>query len=425
MKKKSIALVCGSLSAAALVGACTRANAQKGETVIPYITYMNDAALDDKTRDENNSQVNLGGIDDEGRTAPLFIRNDIPIVYNTPSPSQVKPELIGPVQFIRSARVHEDEGTVTFRLYQGHLASGENQWYILTDTNSRELADHQGLGFSAKLGFADHGRAVRSANIANDGTFVFAKGEVDFAPVRNIVPGDAPNYFPPKVATPGSTADNDYSPIVRVNGVYYNAPVLAGNITADELQKMGQSGNIDYSKVHDKIVSIDLDRNLVTLKMTAGYSFSKPVFYVSTDSNNPVAATLEESTLTPALDDANQDIPDHFTGQGNERLAIFINGPTGKDNPFRQGIQSAMIDGSYPLNIFGGIPTINLDYSPLWDAQLVQWSQEAITKGYRTRIIDLLHMYGLEKKGVLEGFGGGAIKRSGIIINCPVISRLQ
>lgn len=394
--------------------------------VVPFMIYMKDAFIDTLgLNDDNNSDTNLGGIDDEGRDAPLFIRNDIPITYNTPSPSQVKPELIGPVQFIRSARVHEDEGTVTFRLYQGHLKNGTNQWYIITDTNSRDLADHQGLGYSAKLGFSDHGKAVREVTVANDGTFVFEKGAVDFAPVRQIVAGDAPNFFPPKIAQPGSIADTDYTPIVKVNGVYYNAPVVAGAITAADLEKMASTGKIDYSKVHDKVVRIDLARNLITLKMTAGYSFSKPVFYVSTDSNDAVAATLEESTLAPALNDANQDIPDHFTGQGNERLAIFINGPMGKNNPFRQGIQSAMVDGTFPLNIFGGIPTINLDYSPLWDAQLVQWTPDAIKKGYRTRIIDLLQMYGLEKKGVLEGFGGGPIKRSGIIINCPVISRLQ
>jgi hypothetical protein len=394
--------------------------------LVPFMTYMKDAFIDTLgLNDDNNSDNKLGGIDDEGRDAPLFIRNDIPITYNSPSPSQVKPELIGPVQFIRSARVHEDEGTVTFRLYQGHLKNGANQWYIITDTNSRDLADHQGLGYSAKLGFSDHGKAVREVKIANDGTFVFDKGAVDFAPARQIVAGNAPNFFPPKTAQPGSIGDADYTPIVKVNGVYYNAPVVAGEISAADLAKMGTSGKIDYSKVHDKVVRIDLARNLITLKMTAGYSFSKPVFYVSTDANDPVAATLEESTLAPALNDANQDIPDHFTGQGNERLAIFINGPMGKNNPFRQGIQSAMVDGTFPLNIFGGIPTINLDYSPLWDAQLVQWTPDAIKNGYRTRIIDLLQMYGLEKKGVLEGFGGGPIKRSGIIINCPVISRLQ
>lgn len=415
------------IAAASLLTAAVapQAFATESSGVIPFMTYMKDAFIDAMRFDDNNSDTNLGGIDDEGRDAPLFIRNDIPITYNTPSPSQVKPELIGPVQFIRSARVHEDEGTVTFRLYQGHHKDGSNQWYIITDTNSRDLADHQGLGYSAKLGFADHGKAVREVAIANDGTFVFEKGRVDFTPDRQIVPGDAPNFFPPKIAQPGSVANADYSPIVKVNGVYYNAPVVAGKVTTEELNQMSATGKIDYSKVHDKVVRIDMSRNLITLKMTAGYSFSKPVFYVSTDANDPVAATLEESTLAPALNDANQDIPDHFIGQGNERLAIFINGPVGKDNPFRQGINSAMVDGTYPLNIFGGIPTINLDYSPLWDAQLVQWTADSIKKGYRTRIIDLLHMYGLEKKGVLEGFGGGPIKRSGIIINCPVISRLQ
>lgn len=390
-------------------------------TGIPFLKYMSDFDL---LGDDNNSDVNLGGIDDEGRDAPLFIRRDIPIVYSTPSPSQVKPELIGPVQFIRSARVHEDEGTASFRLYQGHMESGETVWYILTDTSSRDLADHQGLAFSAKLGFADHGKAVREVSIANDGTFIFKKGKVDFAPERRLVPGTGPSVFPPKFAQPGSVGDADYTPLVKVNGVYYNAPVIAYNVSAAELAGM-VGGQIDHSKVHDKVVRFDLSRNLVTLSLTAGYSFSKVVFYLSTDSNDSVGATLEASTLTPALSDASQDIPDHFPGQGNERLAIFINGPTGVDHPFRQGIESAIQDGKYPLNIFGGIPTINLDYSPIWDAQLVQWSPDAVKKGYPTRIIDLLHLYGLEKKGVLENYGGGPIKRSGIIINCPVVSRLQ
>lgn len=376
-----------------------------------------------------NTHVNYANPDDEGRPAPLSIRADIPIVYNNPSPSQVKPELIGPYTFIRSARVHEDEGTASFRLYEGHMESGESVWYILTDTDNKELADHQGLGFSAKLGFASKKfknpkNAIRDAVTDNNGAFVFKSGKVDFSPVRAIVPGTGASVFPPKTATPGSVGDADYTPIVRVDGVVYNAPVLAYNVTKAQLAAM-VAGRVDYTKVHDKVVSFDMNENMVTLKLTPGYSFSKVVFYISTDANDPLAATLEESTLTPALEGANQDLPDHFIGQGNERLAIFINGPTGKDHPFRQGIESAMMDGRSPLNIFGGIPTINLDYSPLWDAQLIQWSASAVTKGYKTRIIDLLHMYGLEKKGVLEGFGGGPIKRSGIVINCPVVSRLQ
>lgn len=376
-----------------------------------------------------NQTVNLANPDVEGRPAPLSIRADIPIVYNSPSPSQVKPELIGPYQFIRSARVHEDEGTASFRIYEGHMESGESVWYILTDTDNQPLADHQGLAFSAKLGFAgkkfkNPHLAIREAQLGEDGGFVFKSGKVDFSPQRQVAPGTGASVFPPRVATPGSVGDEDYTPLVRVNGVVYNAPVLAYNVSRAELAAM-TAGRVNYAKVHDKIVAFDMANNLVTLKLTPGYSFSKVVFYISTDASDPLAATLEESTLTPALQGANQDLPDHFIGQGNERLAIFINGPTGKDHPFRQGIESAIMDGRSPLNIFGGIPTINLDYSPMWDAELIQWSKDAVAKNYRTRIIDLLHMYGLEQKGVLEGFGGGPIKRSGIVINCPVVARLQ
>ena len=388
-----------------------------GGSKAPFMTYMLDAAMDDQPQ-----QGPLAPFGSEDRPAPKFMRDDIPLVYNTPSPSQVKPELIGPVQFIRTARIHEDEGTVTFPLYQGHNASGETAWYILTDTTSRDIADHLGLAFTAKMGYAAQGKAVRPAKIAKDGTFIFSKGKVDFSPVREIKAGTSP-VFPPKVAQPGSVGDADYTPIVKINEVFYNAPVLAFNVSATELQKY-ENGNVDYRKVHDKVVRINPREHTVTLKMTAGYSFAKPIFYLSTESNDPIAATLEESTLAPALKDATQDIPDAHTGQGNERIAIFVNGPRGLANPFRQGLESALLDGKFPLNVFGGVPTINLDYSPLWDAELVQWSATSVSMNYRTRIIDLFQMFGLEKKGVLEGFGGGPIKRSGIIINCPVLARL-
>ena len=49
-----------------------------------------------------------------------------------------------------------------------------------------------------------------------------------------------------------------------------------------------------------------------------------------------------------------------------ERIFAFINGPTGKDNPQRQGFNSALTDGLLPLNVLGGIPTIATDYGPMW-----------------------------------------------------------
>ena len=161
----------------------------------PVMSYLKDSFLDSIL----SSRSPLAPFGEEARPAPLSIRSDITLVYNTPSPSQVKPELIGPVQFIRTARVDEDAGTVTFPLYEGHNESGENAWYILTDTTSRDLADHLGLAFTAKLGYVDQGKAVRPARFAHDGTFVFSKGKVDFSPERKVMAGAAPNFFPPRI----------------------------------------------------------------------------------------------------------------------------------------------------------------------------------------------------------------------------------
>jgi hypothetical protein len=419
------------------------AGSVEAEPTPPTMVYGSPARANP---DVTASTKELAPFGSEGRDAPSSIRQDIAIVYNTPSPSEVKPELIGPVQFVRNARIHEEQGTVTLPLYEGHMASGESAWYVLTDVSNADLANHLGLGFSAKLPYADHGKAVRTATIDLNGAFVFAKGRVDFSPVRSIVPGPDDAPFPPKKATPGSVGDADYTPIVKVDGVYYNAPIIAFDISASELQRYADGSAPDFhDKVHDKVVAIDPGGLSVTMKTTVGFSFGRAITYMSTDANNPVAATLEASTLTPALDDTSEDVRDidAIPGQGNERIVIVVNGPRNSAgaglgvepyqdvNPFRQGLESAIADGRDPLNIFGGIPTINLDYSPIWDAEFVGWTQPAIDAGYRTRLIDLLNMFGLEKKGVVANFDlksgkiGGAIRRSGVLINCPVLSRFM
>lgn len=62
--------------------------------------------------------------------------------------------------------------------------------------------------------------------------------QVQSSPKRTIVAGPAPNYFPPKVATPGSVGDKDYSPLVRIQNagnVIYNAPIVAAAVDAKVL----------------------------------------------------------------------------------------------------------------------------------------------------------------------------------------------
>jgi hypothetical protein len=107
-----------------------------------------------------------------------------------------------------------------------------------------------------------------------------------------------------------------------------------------------------------------------------------------------------------------------------ERLFAVTNGQTGKDNPQRQGFNSAISDGLSPLNVLGGIPTIGLDYSPMWDMNLGQWTEQAISNHYTSRVIDEFEYLRFVQEGWITAPGGGPFGSAGIIVNCPIVARL-
>ena len=125
----------------------------------------------------------------------------------------------------------------------------------------------------------------------------FSDGSVDFSPERQVAPGDGADAFPPSVAEPGSRGSDDYSPLVKVTNTntVYDAPIVS-MASDEEIQEMSKTGNIDYSKVHDKVVAINYAERTVTLALTTGYSFARPVLYLSTDANDPAVAALEGAT---------------------------------------------------------------------------------------------------------------------------------
>ena len=365
----------------------------------------------------------------EIRPAPKSIYPDEKMITAQPSPSEVNSSFLGPVLLMKSAVVDLGAGTATLPLHKGKLASGETVWSILTDATDDNIAKLNGVPFSAKLAYADVGKATRKGHVEQDGTIVFNSGKVDFSPVHSVTPGSAPNFFPPKAAQPGSVGDADYSPLVKLdndNGVIFNMPMVAFNVSADELNKMCD-GNVDYSKVEDKVVRICPRDGTVTLKLTLGYTFGKPIFYLSTEANDETVAALEGATYTPALKDVPFSLEDASLGEVAERLYTFVNGPTGIDNPFRQGLDSALSDkGSHgPLNVLGGIPTINLDYSPLWRLFPVKWTADAIEKGYRTKMTDAIVIEDAGERGIIESIAGGKPKPVGFIVNCPVVYRIN
>jgi len=257
-----------------------------------------------------------------------------------------------------------------------------------------------------------------------DGSITFERGAVDFTPELSITPGEAPNTFPPSAFQPGSVGDENYSPLMVLNnggGHIYNAPTVAYNVTADQINFC--DGGVDHSILHDKVVSICPAEGTVTLSLTLGFSFARPVTYLSMDANHPLAATMENVTLAPGMEDISIG-RDDSAFSAVERIFAFANGPVGVGNPQRQGFNSALAGEGSPLNILGGIPTIATDYSPLWDLNLGVWTQEAIDNGYVSRLTEEFQILGFAQQGWLTGLDGGPYGSTGIIINCPIVSRL-
>jgi len=358
--------------------------------------------------------------------APASVGATVDLSYFGPPPSESNPSLVGPVQLLKSGTVNTAKGAITLPLYQGSMAGSQKTvWYILTDVNDQGVATLLGLNYSAKLSYAAN--AARTANLDANGNLVFDRVTVDFSPVRSIVPGPPGAEFPPQSAQPGAVGDSDYSPLVRVvnaGGVIYNAPVMAFGVTANDINF--PNGSVDYSKVHDQVVAIDPIKGTVTLNLINGFSFGRPVWYLSTETSIPLGAAIEHKTYAPLMQKILLGKDDSFSSP-IERIFISTNGPEtgGCNNPLRQGLSADLADGARPNNVLGGIPTIATDYSPVWDAQLFEWTQNAVNQGFRGQLREEFQLLTFVQDGLITGPGGKAFGSSGFSINCPIAQRLD
>jgi hypothetical protein len=357
--------------------------------------------------------------------APASIGTAVSLSYFGPPPSSVNQSLVGPVQLLNTGPIDAATGTVTIPLYLGHLIDGRNVWYVLSDVSDAGVAAELGLNFSAKMSFMANG--ARRAVLDENGDLVFNAGTVDFSPVRSITPGPAGAEFPPTAYQPGAVGDANYSPYVQVmnaGGVIYNAPIVAFNVNASDINF--PNGNVDYSKVHDQVLAIDPVNMTVTLNLINGFSFGRPVWYISMDASIPLAAAIEHNTYAPLMTGLHLGDDDSFNSP-IERIFIATNGAEqgGCNNPLRQGLSADLADGHRPNNTLGGIPTLALDYSPAWDANLYEWTQAAITGGYRGQLREEFQILTFVQYGLLTGPGGAAFGSAGFSINCPIVLRLD
>lgn len=302
--------------------------------------------------------------------------------------------------FITSA-VEQANNRVILPLHRG-TSNGQAVYYIITDTSDENLSDKLGVNRSNKLENAANTQAVQKVSYNADGTIEFP-ATVDFSPVRRVTPG--PQGFPPIVAEPGAIGETGYSPLIQLpNGTIVNAPHIAN--------ASGQA---------DKVESIDTEKLRVTYLETDGFAYREPVKYISTEASDPVAATLENATYAPALNNV-PIVGDDSTASARSGLVAFTNGQISATNPQRQGLNSALLDGLDPLNILSWNPNQSR-YSPLWDVYLAQWSQDAISTGQNVRQTDFFEVKNyLAERGLVTSFGGGAFAPTGFIVNCPTVS---
>jgi len=357
-----------------------------------------------------------------------------------PADSLTDPELAGPVQLLRSGTfdipiqsltsvnigANSPRGTITLPLFKGAVKTSSGlrpAWYVILDAGDAGEADRLGVNFSKKLHNAT--AAARAATIRPDGTFLFESGLVDFTPNHVVVPGDNDRPFPPRQAAPGSVGDDDYSPLVLANnGVIYDAPIVAAAV--DEAHINFPGGNPNYALVHDQVIAIDPFKRTVTLNLINGFSFGKPVLYISTESSDPTVSAIEANTFAPRMGRLEVGIDD-IARSAVERIFIATNGAFdgGCNNPQRQGLSAALSDGHRPNNTFGGVPTLASDYSPVWDANLYEWTEDAIEKGYRGLLTEEFRILKLARDGYITGPNGAPFGSAGPVIVCGVAARLN
>ena len=285
-------------------------------------------------------------------------------------------------QFVSTA-VELPGDVVQLPLHRG-TSGGRTVYYVVLESSDdvHKLANARGTA------------AVQKVSV-RDGVVDFP-ATVDFAPQRTVVPG--PAGFPPDLATPGAVGDPGYSPLIELpDGTVLNAPQIANDT--------GQA---------DKVVALDRATGKVLYRETNGESRTHAVRYASFDASDPVAAALENATYAPALGDAPK-LDGDGTDSARASLAAFVNGPTGPDNPQRQGLNSALLDGLDPLNVLRWLPQQGR-YSPLWDVHLAAWTTAP------RRITQWDDVHDLARAGKVTGPGRAAFDAAGFIVNCPIIS---
>jgi hypothetical protein len=312
-----------------------------------------------------------------------------------------------------AAQENHNRTEVTFPLHQG-TSRGRTVYYVITDTSDATLSALLGVNYAPKLADARGTAAVQQISAAGFPGAIDFPASVHFGQQRILVPSDT--GFPPAQAQPGASGEDGYSPLIALpNGVVVNAPQVAND-----------SGRAD------KALNLDLSAMTVTWVETKGFVGHAAVFYASFDASAQAAAAIEDVTYAPALNAAPTLNDEGTDGSAREGLLAFTNGQL--LTPERQGLNAALQEqlppSLAPLNIVHAVPQPGdgtagaAAYSPLWDVHLTSWTAAAVSSHKDLLQTDFDEVAALAQQGLVEGFPAGTpFGASGIVANCPVVSR--
>lgn len=289
--------------------------------------------------------------------------------------------------------------TAVLPLHRGEF-HGKSVWYIITDASDRALAQRNHVVFSPSL--ATIGAAAIQRITVTNGVAQFA-GIPDFSPTRTYVASES--GFPPKSATPGSVGDAAYSPFVNASGMdgILNAPVVA---VGD-----GPFDVTTHTNTEDRVIAIDTKAKTVTLVLARGFVNKKPVYYISTEASDPIAASVERATFVPKLAkaDAGSTIP----------IGVVVNGPikaSAAQGLVYLSLHTPLADDATAANASTIASSFNVlslvpntaklyaqnGYSPLWAVQVVPKNDARVTD--------------------YASYAALTPKPAGFLVNCPVIA---
>jgi hypothetical protein len=337
-----------------------------------------------------------------------------------------------PNYLVSAIAIDQADHTATLPLYHGEVPGLGRVWFILTESSNLADAERLGINWAPKLANALGTPAVQQASLEEGGghsqfnrdSDVWFPAGVNFSGHRLIIPG--PNLFPLNPAShAGPVGYQGYSPLFTFgDGVVFNGAEVANR-----------------TGVHPKVASLDLRKREAVMHLTQGFYLGRNVLYLSTESSVTQIAALENATYAPRLAAVPQAGSDDPSLSAREAIIPIVNGPVGASNPQRQGLQSVVLGEGDPLSIIREEPECSdpadppncsaLQYSPMWDAEPVAWTQAAIDAGLRTRLTSHEQVEALFNQGLLvnaapdgpvntdpEIYG---LRAAGIVINCPPI----